>query len=138
MSAPVGYSFPLKEFDNKLFRAKCEELIGLRPIGIRRHYASNEMTIYFERKLTDDQYRILRSLYETPPKGFMYTLTTPDEELVKNEVERAMGKRPVYLMLDDEGKIVEIAFEERLTVAEIDTLKTLCQMTRRAIKEEEI
>jgi len=122
---PVGYDFPLKEFDDESFAIVLEQRTGLRVLGIRRHYRKGIMTIYFERKLNDKELEILKSLIENPPELFKYSLEPPDEEEGKKIVEKVIGIRPLRVFFDNEGKIRSVVFEKEIPSIKLTLLERL-------------
>jgi len=134
---PVHYRYPLKDFDDSAFAAKCRELLKMAPT-IVRHFVRKEIIMSFPRALTDAEKATLDSLYESPPTGYLYELELPEPEEVKEEVEASVGVRPLHVMMDEEGRIRRAIFEAELTPEQEFTLKTRAEKRRMSLRKRKV
>lgn len=131
MIRPYSYRFktPLKW--DAYVQALIEHKVGVRMLGATE--TSDEVILFFERELNEQERKLLASLMENPPyPEHRFEV----KELTKDDIERIIGVRPVLLSIDfSTGRIVRIAFEKKLSPEQVSKLKDLW---RNSLKLEEV
>jgi len=121
---PKIYIFPLIEFNDRIFRIEAKKR-GINIISVARDYKNKVMRIAVDRELTKDEVKWIERYIKNPKKGHIYRFIYHEEEEVKKVVESIVGIKPLYVILDGEGRIREIAFERKLNEVEEKLLEKL-------------
>jgi len=108
-----------------------EHKVGVRMLGATE--TPNEVTLFFERELNEEEQKLLSSLMENPPyPEHRFEV----KEFTKDDIEKIIGVRPVLLSIDPStGRIVRVAFEKKLSPEQVSKLKGLW---RNCLKLEEV
>lgn len=118
---PVGYRFRKPEGWDSYMQAMIQYKLGVRILGAT--IRGDEVILFFERELTAEEQRLLSDLMADPPypeHRFEVKYITEDD------IEREIGARPVLLDVDRAtGRITRIAFEKRLSPAQVWKLRML-------------
>jgi len=121
---PRIYVFPLIEFNDRIFREEAKKR-GINIVSVARDYRNKVMRIAVDRELTKDEVKWIERYIKNPKRGHIYRLVYTEEDEVKKIVENVIGIRPLYVALDGEGRIREIAFERKLNEVEEKLLEKL-------------
>jgi len=122
MSRPVYYEFPLtdilRRYNAFALTAAIEKYVGVRPIGITKHFRNGKIIVFFSRELSDEEKKKLVEVLNNPPTLFIVSVEQESEEEVKKRIGQKLGVEPARVVLD-RGRVVQMVFDRPVDLSKL-------------------